>query len=625
MAITKTINIKVNAGQADKELKKISKSSKKTTKDVKATGGAMATLTGGAAARFSGLIASLKGVALGFRSIGFAIAASGIGLILLAIVAITAAFKNSEEGQNRFAKIMGVIGSVVGNLVDLLADFGNFLLDIFSGDSEAMKKMKSFGKSIFDVVGLPLKNIIDTVKALGKVLTALFNRDLSGAFDALKQGISDIKDNFIEAKDSIVGATDALKSFGKELIQDMSAADIIADQRAKADKIDRKLIVERAKANQKIADLRFKSEQRVMFSAGERVKFLQEASQVAEDISKKEIVSANLRLSAQIAENKLAGSKKADLNKVAQLTAKVIDLDTQKLNLQKRLQTSIITFQREEAAGIALKKKIKDEKGDKVEADEKKKQDAILKIREIFRIKNEDFDDETELLKIEREEKRALAELERLGATEDQKIELLKYFAQKRADELNDITKTAGEKEAEDEKRKEETIQNLKVDIERNTVNLILNIAKRGSKVAKAVAVAEVVREQVKSISQTISAIGVANAKAVAASPITLGQPFVTLNTIAGITGMAASATGAARAIKDILSDKRSVSGGGGGFSRRGGAASAPSFNLVAGSGSNQIAQGLANQPTPIRAFVVSGEVTSAQSLDRNIQDEGSI
>lgn len=56
--------------------------------------------------------------------------------------------------------------------------------------------------------------------------------------------------------------------------------------------------------------------------------------------------------------------------------------------------------------------------------------------------------------------------------------------------------------------------------------------------------------------------------------------------------------------------------GGGGGTSGGGSIPSvSPSFNVVGNSGMNQLAQ---IQQTPIQAFVVSGEVTSAQALDRN-------
>jgi len=61
-----------------------------------------------------------------------------------------------------------------------------------------------------------------------------------------------------------------------------------------------------------------------------------------------------------------------------------------------------------------------------------------------------------------------------------------------------------------------------------------------------------------------------------------------------------------------------SVASGSLGRSGSSGGTGAPSFNLVAGTGSNQIATSLANQPKPLQAFVVGSAVTSQQELDRN-------
>ena len=46
-----------------------------------------------------------------------------------------------------------------------------------------------------------------------------------------------------------------------------------------------------------------------------------------------------------------------------------------------------------------------------------------------------------------------------------------------------------------------------------------------------------------------------------------------------------------------------------------GGGVQAPSFNVVGDSGVNQLAE---LQQQPAQAYVVSGEVTTAQALDRN-------
>jgi len=65
--------------------------------------------------------------------------------------------------------------------------------------------------------------------------------------------------------------------------------------------------------------------------------------------------------------------------------------------------------------------------------------------------------------------------------------------------------------------------------------------------------------------------------------------------------------------------------GGGGGASAAGGGGAAtpmtpPNFNVVGSSSTNQLAQTIGNQQnTPVQAYVVSNDVTTAQALDRNI------
>ena len=92
---------------------------------------------------------------------------------------------------------------------------------------------------------------------------------------------------------------------------------------------------------------------------------------------------------------------------------------------------------------------------------------------------------------------------------------------------------------------------------------------------------------------------------------------------LAPIAAAAAIAAGTAQ-IKNITKQKyKGESGGGGasGLTASGGgsAPSAPQFNTVGTSGFNQINESLNNNNrNPTKAYVVSGEVSSAQSLDRN-------
>jgi small basic protein len=106
----------------------------------------------------------------------------------------------------------------------------------------------------------------------------------------------------------------------------------------------------------------------------------------------------------------------------------------------------------------------------------------------------------------------------------------------------------------------------------------------------------------------------------------TLPSPFDVVAKVANVATVLATGF---KAIKAITSVKVPAGGGGGGaptpISVSGGAvAAAPSFNVVGTSGQNQIAQSLGNQ-APVKAYVVSNDVTTAQSLDRNIVNTATI
>jgi len=89
---------------------------------------------------------------------------------------------------------------------------------------------------------------------------------------------------------------------------------------------------------------------------------------------------------------------------------------------------------------------------------------------------------------------------------------------------------------------------------------------------------------------------------------------------LGGIAAGVAVAAGLAN-VKKILAVKTPSGGGGGGGVPSGGSTpSAPQFNVVGNSGVNQLAGIMAtNEQTPVKAYVVPSDVTSGQSLDRNI------
>ena len=155
----------------------------------------------------------------------------------------------------------------------------------------------------------------------------------------------------------------------------------------------------------------------------------------------------------------------------------------------------------------------------------------------------------------------------------------------------------------------------------------------------KALAIAGIVTEQVSAISKIISNTAVANAKASCINTINGRMPFVAINNVTAGLSIAGSVAGAVKAISNLKSKKKtpdtasvpSMRGGGGGSASstptsETPASVPPSFNVIGASGQSQLADAIGGQSQqPIQAYVVSNDVTSAQSLDRNIVESATL
>ena len=599
---------KIALKDLNKDRKKANEELKEATENAADYSGALGLVdkqTGGLVSGLKNLKGGLGGATKGMNLLKVAIIGTGIGALLIAITAVTTAFKSSEEGQNKYAKLLGIIGSVVGNLVDLLADFGGAIISAFENPKQAIIDLKN---SIKENITNRIESLIDTFGFLGKAIKKVFSGDFKGALEDAKSAGSSYVDSLTGVKNTIDKVSDATKGFVKELKEEAVIAGQIADQRAKADKIERKNIVDRAEANRKRAELLEKAANKEKFTAKERIEFLKEAGALEEEITNKEIEAARLRLEAKTSENALSKSTKEDLEEEAQLKANLINLEAARLTKQKLVTSQIVAAKREEEAEL---KAIRDaaalqkQEAEKVEAD---RQSAIDKINKDLEIQKENEKAQTEIQKIELEKERKIAELERLKATEEEKANIIAFYDGKITD--------AKDKNEEKQKRLKEIRTKQTLSDAKNTFNQIAQLAGEDSKVGKAFAIA----------SATISGVeGVQNAYTTAQkSPITTFFPAYPIVS----AGLAAAV-----AVKNIATIKKQDPSGKGASAspqRPSGIPPTPSippaFNVVGASGTNQLADAIGGQTQqPVQAYVVSSEVTTAQELDRNIIDDASI
>ena len=241
MAEKIVIELDVNTSKGKQQIEELNKSINKTNKEVtdvnessKQLTSSLDNVSGGAISAFKNLKSGLSTAINGFNSLKVAIIGTGIGALIIAILAVKQAFTSSEEGQNKFAKLMGVIGSVVGNLSDILSNLGMKIISAFENPKQALI---DFSNLIKDQIVNRLVGLWEFIPKVGEAISKVFKGDFSGAAKTMFDASSKIGLGIENMSDKIFSATDKVKNFIKELKEEAKIAGQIADQRAKADKV----------------------------------------------------------------------------------------------------------------------------------------------------------------------------------------------------------------------------------------------------------------------------------------------------------------------------------------------------------------------------------------------------
>jgi hypothetical protein len=270
---------------------------------------------------------------------------------------------------------------------------------------------------------------------------------------------------------------------------------------------------------------------------------------------------------------------------------------------KRELQSRLTAFydQKDREFLEARDKKIFEEQQKQTITDEKAKDDLKKSLREL-----------SDLQKIEEDRKNALEVFKQGNATQEEILQLELQFLDKK-------NKLIESKEREKNKALADARAEQR-DAELDAISSGVNILGTFAKKSKALQVASLIAENAAGIAKNIINTNAANARLTLEGGVVGAPALITANNIRMGVGIASSIAATAKAVSQLGGGAGSSSGGGGAT-----APSAPSFNLVAGTGSNQIAQGLAQQQQPVQAFVVASNVTSAQSLNRNIVNTASL
>jgi len=590
--------VDIKTGSAQKNVDGLNdslKDTKSSQSDLTASTGLLDKATGGLSSKLGASIGTLKSVTTGFKTLRGAIISTGIGALVIAIGSLIAAFKSSEEGQNKFAKLMSVIGAITGNFVDLLADLGEKIIWAFENPKKAIN---DFIKLITENIINRFEGMLELFPKLGEAIGLLFKGEFAEAGKVALNATSKVVLGVENITDKVQKATQAVIEFTKEQIREGEAAAKVADMRAKADKIERDLIVRRSELESKIAQLRLKARQEDQFSAEERKQALLDAQALEDELLNKETEFLELRRDAQILENTFSRTNKENLDKEAQAVAAVNNQVAARANVARTLQRELNT----------INKQIEADNKTRLDAEkqgEKEKNDFLLAQREALAI---DLDSKAQLEITKTQEKydALIEQAKKYGldttALEDARAQSILSIE----DNLNAQKK----KISDEDLKREEALQTQKEQIVTNAIGNLVGVLGANSKFGKGLAIVQAIRDT----------FAGAN-KALASAP----PPFNFIQAAAVVAGGLAnvrSITSTKEPQAPSIPGARSISVG----SVSASVPTPPQINAVGTSGISQLAETINSQAKqPIKAYVVSGEVTTAQALERNAVKEAGI
>ena len=621
--ITKILEIITNTGKAEKDIENLSSEVETLNTGLEKTNSEVGDLKKGGKA-FDTLKKGAKGVAGGFKMMGTALKAAGIGLALAAFGLLKQLF---EENQ----KVVDTFNIAFETLSIAFNDFFNYISKNVGAISGYFKKIfddplesvKALGNAIKENIIERVKSALEVFGFLGKAMKKLFAGDFKGAIDEVKNAGSEFVDVLTGVDNSVEKATeiisdgvDALVDYTKSTVEAATANVELKKQAELAAVANQGLIEKYDRQAEKLRQIR--DDERL--SVEERKKANDDLLLVLDQQEKAMLENAQISLRAAQAELKKDKEniefKKAVMEAENELAA---------------VRAQVAGFRSEQQANdLALSKEELEMTNSKLEAENN------LSI-ERKRFNAEQIEDEKERLlelqRIDAEEKeiqtlrlQGIIDAAKVGtqARIDAEIALNEFLEQSRQQEItrdkeiNDL-KVKNTEEANDKiKANEEQLQEAKFQLASSALNSIASIAnlfaqqneanaKKAFNISKAVGIAQ-------------TGINTAQAIMKAAAETTDFTPPQALR----VANMVAMGVAGAVQIAGIAAQKFQPSGGAAGGvttpSVSTGATSAtqaPSFNVVGQSGFNQIAGALGQQP-PAQAFVVAGDVTTAQQLQNN-------
>jgi hypothetical protein len=626
----KEINLKINSNIDDvtKEIKSLNKSLDNTTDVVKDVGKSTKEVE-----------KNTKTLADGFKGVGLAIKAMGIGLVISAMGTLKEVFMSNQKVADTVATGFGTVVNVFTKVVDVVVS----VVEKVNKSSEGFKGLSAVISGLITLSLTPLKLGFYAISlAIDEARLAweesFFGDEDPKTINELNKRISATKDNIVEVgKDAVDAGKKVATNIGAAITEVGAVVEGTIDG---VSKISVKSAYDQAKANtqlQNTAKLAEANQARLveqydrqaeklrqirdndLISIDDRIKANNDLKDVLDKQQKAMIGQADMQIAAArntYEMNKSIENQVALTNALANregVLAQVEGLRSEQISNNIALTKEKTALQQSELEGITNL------------SIEQKKFNAELEKDDLLRLQKQ---------KAVLEEEKAI-ELARLQS----KIDAAALGTQARIDAENEYKTKSQEINNEIITNKAETdkvildqekavadgkkaIQDASFAAMEGGINLLKGLFEKNKAIQKGLLLVESAVGIAKIVTNTVAADAADGLVAATMGPAGIAYKATkfTLNRINAGIGIAANIAATAKALSALggggSSSKPDMGGGAGG-----GGGAAPQFNVVGNSGVNQLAETMQGRSAqaPIQAYVVAQNVTSAQSLNRNI------
>lgn len=513
-----------------------------------------------------------------FKGLGLAIKGAAIGVAIEAFAQLKDVIASNQGVTDKFNVGLNTTKIVFNDLVNTFSNWEKLkalMNTTVSGDF--LEKAKNYFKGAYETS-------TDLVKLENEVQLAI----------AKQAGLVEFYDIQAERQRQI--RDDESKSI-KERIEANNKLKVVLDDQASAMTVLANKQIELADLNVKINN--------------------NTPNQVAQQLALNNLQAVNAQITGFRSEqlvNSIALIKEQDATDAAATDSAIarvksrIDVNTSLIKNEQDRRIEEI-FQMQQTAEYELK--LLDERRKK----HKIGTEARASADEVYRTKSQELDNNLKIKRDELETYLLNSHLNNLSIVYTNELEA--YSTRLKAlDEYNKAAQQSTQL-SEDEKRRiamdtynqQKIIERQRLSMVANTLGNISSLFDAASTEGKAFAVAQ-------SLINTYQGI-TAELATKTATPFEFGLKVANVATVAAM---------GFKAVQDIINTQPSTSFGGMEMTGATPASAAPQFNVVGASGINQVAQTINKQAnTPVKAYVVSKDITTAQSLDRNIVNAASM